>query len=62
MSHICEKIGNMEQYQEVSTKENGETEKSNGIKRQDRNKYAKIFPPYFPQVIAVITGKNKIGK
>lgn len=48
----------MEQYQGVPTKEDGEIGKSNGLNRKNREKYAKIFPPYFPQVVAVITGKE----
>lgn len=54
----------MEQYEEVPLKENGEAKQSESSRfvRINRGKYWKIFPSYFPQVIAVITGKksNKI--
>lgn len=48
----------MEQYESVPTKENSKTDKSDEAKRKNRKKYANIFPPYFPQVIAVVSGKQ----
>lgn len=49
----------MEKYQGVPTKEDDDVVEKNGDRRRNRKKYARIFPPYFPQVLAVVTGKHK---
>lgn len=47
----------VEQYQGVPLFELGEEAKEdNGFKRKKRKKYAGFLPPYFPQVMAVVTG------
>lgn len=51
----------MEQYKSVPTNEDGDKEKRNGYRGKNRKKYWKVFPPYFPQVMAVVTGKNNRG-
>lgn len=48
----------MEAYKSVPTKEDGDVEKRNGYRGKNRKNYWKIFPPYFPQVMAVVTGKD----
>lgn len=51
-----------ELYQGVPLVEDGEGAKNAeaGFKRKKkkRKKYAKFLPPYFPQVMAVVTGKE----
>lgn len=47
-----------EVYQSVPLSDQGEEAKSlEGFKRKKRKKYAKFLPPYFPQVMAVVTGR-----
>lgn len=50
----------MEEYKDVAIKEEEETAKCDRFNRDNRKKYANIFPPYFPQVMAVITGKKNV--
>lgn len=49
----------VEQYQGVSSlsDEAEEAKSLEGFKRKKRKKYAGFLPPYFPQVMAVVTGK-----
>lgn len=52
----------VEQYQGVPlTNEREEVEEeeksADGFKRKKRKKYAGFLPPYFPQVMAVVTGR-----
>lgn len=50
----------VEQYQGVSLSDEVEEAKGvEGCKRRKRKKYAGFLPPYFPQVMAVVTGKGK---
>lgn len=50
----------VEQYQGVpltdDLEDSQEKKSADGFKRKKRKKYAGFLPPYFPQVMAVVTG------
>lgn len=57
----------VEQYQGVPLTDVGDEAKTEDafkveFRRKKRKKYAGFLPPYFPQVMAVVTGKEVIFK
>lgn len=60
ISRVMSPPKNVEQYQGVSLSDEVDESSKKGVegfKKKKRKKYAGFLPPYFPQVMAVVTGK-----